>query len=101
VVAPCRLPPLNGESVEHLLLYCEIASVLWIMPRREVDLFAYCRVLEGWFWLDIVWKMILPYLMWCLLRERNGRSFEDYKRTLVELKDFFFKTLSLGCCLVL
>lgn len=39
--------------------------------------------------------------MWCLWRERNGCSFEDHERTLMELKDLFSKTLSLGCCLIL
>ena len=42
----------NGESVNHLLLHCEIASALlnsifsnvwlpWVMPSWVVDLFAY------------------------------------------------------------
>jgi hypothetical protein len=41
----------NGEYVDHLLLHCEVACVLWnaifsrfslswVMPRRVVDLFA-------------------------------------------------------------
>jgi hypothetical protein len=29
--------------------------------------------------------------MWCLWNERNGCSFEDHEKTLVELKDLFFK----------
>ena len=51
----------------------------------------------GRFQLDAIWKMILPCLMWCLWRERNGCNFEDHERTLVKLRDFFFfKTLFLG-----
>ena len=31
--------------------------------------------------------------MWCLWRERNSRCFEDNKRTMQNLKLFFFRTL--------
>lgn len=32
-------------------------------------------------------------LMRCIWRERNGRSFEDTKRTMPDLKLFFLRTL--------
>jgi hypothetical protein len=55
----------NGESVDHILLHCEIAGALWnnifnsvglswVMPRRVVDLFACWRSLWGRFQLDVV-----------------------------------------------
>jgi hypothetical protein len=80
---------------------CEIASALWntifnkvglvwVMPRRLVNLFACWRVPGGRFQLDAAWKMMPPCLMWCLRREINDRSFEDHERTLVELKNLFF-----------
>ena len=34
------------------------------------------------FQLDAVWKIILPFLEWCLWRERDG----PHEKTLVELK---------------
>jgi hypothetical protein len=40
----------------------------------------------------IVWKMVPPYLLWCLWREINDSIFEDRERTLEELKSFFFNT---------
>jgi hypothetical protein len=94
----------NGESVDHLLLHCEIAGALWntifnsvglawVMPRRVVDLFACWRVPGCRFQVDAVWKMIPPCLMWCLWREGNDHSFEDYEMTLLELKILFFKAL--------
>jgi hypothetical protein len=72
------------------------------MPRRVVDIFACWRVpiAKGQFQLDAVWKM-MPCLMWCLWKERNGRSFEDHERTSEELNNIFFKTLSSGCNLIL
>jgi hypothetical protein len=53
----------NGELVDHLLLYCEIAGALWniifsslglawVMPRRVVDLFACWRAPKGRFQVD-------------------------------------------------
>lgn len=35
---------------------------------------------------------ILHYVVSLERRERNDWSFEDHKRTVAELKDFFFKT---------
>lgn len=32
-------------------------------------------------------------LIWCIQRERNYRSFDDWERSVVDLKAFFFKTL--------
>ena len=40
-----------------------------------------------------MWKMISSYLLWCLQKERNDRSFEDRETMVVELKSFFLKTL--------
>jgi hypothetical protein len=51
VIDKCCMCKKNGESVDHLLLHCDAACVLWnaifsrfslswVMPRRVVDLFA-------------------------------------------------------------
>jgi hypothetical protein len=90
----------NGESVDHLLLHCEVASALWhsifsrfglhwVMPGRLKDLYA------SW-WMGgrsrsvVVWKKIPLCLMWCLWSARNARCFEDSTRTLEELIHLFF-----------
>jgi len=107
----CYMCKNNGESVDHLLLHCEIASALWyttfsgvglvlVMPRKVVNLFVYWRAPGGRFQLNAVWTMILTYLLWCLWREINDRSIEEHERTLVKLKALFFKTL-FHCCLKL
>jgi hypothetical protein len=52
IVDRCYLCKRNMESVDHLLLHWDVASVLcnslftqfdlsWVMPRRVVNLFAY------------------------------------------------------------
>ena len=40
-----------------------------------------------------VWRAMPHWLMWCLWREYNGRSFDDCEKTIVELKLLFFRTL--------
>jgi hypothetical protein len=98
------------ESVDHLLLHCEVACALWnaifsrfglswVMPLRVVDLFA-CWWTGGRSRSAVVWKMVPSCLLWCLWRERNDRNFEDQERTLEELKTFFFYSLLLGQLLI-
>jgi len=95
--------PKNGESVDHLLLHCEVVCVLWnaifsrfslswAMPRWVVDLFA-CWWTDGCSRSAVVWKMVPCCLLWCLWRERNDRQFEDKERTIEELISFFFYSL--------
>jgi hypothetical protein len=90
--------------VDHILLHCKIACALWntifnsiglawVMPSWVVDLFACLGAQGGRPQFVTVWKMMPSCLMWCHWRERNGWSFEDHERTLVELKALFFKTL--------
>lgn len=64
------------------------------MPRQVVELFA-CWWTVGSIRSFSVWKMMPFYLLWCLWRERNNKSFEDFERMLVEVKSFFFNTLCL------
>ena len=100
-----------GESVDHLLLHCSIASEIWSMI---FCLFGICWVmlqrvanlLDCWSCNFkrhrniVVWRIVPHYLMWRIWRERNSRSFEDRERSILEFKSFFFSTL-LEWCLVL
>jgi hypothetical protein len=103
VIDRCCMCKMNGESVDHLLLHCEVARALWIaifsrfslswvMPLRVVDLFA-CWWTGGRSRSAVVWKMVPSCLMWCLWRERNNRQFEDRERTIEDLISFFFHSL--------
>ena len=40
-----------------------------------------------------VWMVIPHCLMWCIWKEMNSKSFEDTKRSMLDLKLFFFRTL--------
>jgi hypothetical protein len=64
----CCLCKRDGETVNHLLLHCDMASTLWIhvfsrfgmswvMPKRVIDLFA-CWWKSGRPRSAAVWKMV-------------------------------------------
>jgi hypothetical protein len=91
------------ESVDHLLLHCDVASALWsylsscfgmswVMPKRIIDLLV-CWWSFGRPQSAMVWKMMSICLFWCLWRERNNRSFEDLESTLKEILSSFYLTL--------
>jgi hypothetical protein len=103
VINRCCMCKKNEESVDHLLLHCEVAcdmwnvvfcrfSLSWVMPRRVVDLFA-CWWTGGRSQSAVVWKMVPCCLFWCLWMERNDRQFEDKERSIEELMYFFFFSL--------
>jgi hypothetical protein len=94
---------MNRESVDHILLHCEVARVLWnaifsrfslswVMPLQVVDLFA-CWWTGGRSRSAVVWKMVPCCLMWCLWRECKDRQFEDKEITIDDLISFFFHSL--------
>jgi hypothetical protein len=103
VIDRCCMCKMNGEIVDHLLLHCDVARVLWnaifshfslswVMPLRVVDLFT-CWWTGGHPQNVVVWKMVPSCLMWCLWRERNHRNFKDKEMTFEELRTFFFYSL--------
>jgi hypothetical protein len=96
VVDWCYMCKRSDESVDHLLLHCEVASALWtvifshhglswVTLNQVIDLFACWRGLYDSSKSATVWKMMLSCLLWCLWRKMIERSFEDRKRTVVEL----------------
>ena len=74
LVNRCCLCCCDGESVDHLILYCKISHALWcevfavfgiqwVMPRSVKSFFFIWR---NWFGkhLSIVWNMVPACLMW-------------------------------------
>jgi hypothetical protein len=105
VIGWCSMCKRNGESVDHLLLHCEVACAIWnvffkrfglswFMPRQVVDLFA-CWWTTSNTQSAVDWKMMPLGLLWCLWREMNDMCFEDRERILEELKSLFFNILYL------
>jgi hypothetical protein len=84
VVDWCCMCKKCGETVDNLLLHCDLAGV---MPRWVRDLLAYWRRKIGNSQSEALWKMIPLCLMWYI---RNGRSFEDNERTVMTLKASIF-----------
>ena len=103
VVNRCWLCELDGESVDHLLLHCGVASALWnafftwfglcwVIPCSVKEVFASWwsggRIRSA-----VVWKIVHLCIMWCIWRERNDRCFEDSLRSSEEFFHFFLFTL--------
>uniref|UniRef100_A0A2N9F1I0 Reverse transcriptase domain-containing protein n=1 Tax=Fagus sylvatica TaxID=28930 RepID=A0A2N9F1I0_FAGSY len=83
----CCMCKSSGESVNHLLLHCNVAmemwnfalctfGVSWVFPETVSD------CLTGWYnWWgrrsSRIWNLLPHCIMWNIWRERNGRTFED------------------------
>jgi hypothetical protein len=103
----CCMCKHGGESINHLLLHCEIAiklwnmvcqmfGVTWVMPSRMKDCLGSWRGPRGNCTIMHIWRMAPLRVMWCLWRERNTRSFEDRELRLLELKKRMLQTLFSG-----
>jgi hypothetical protein len=103
IVDRCCLCKRDGESVDHILLHCNLASALWnnifsrfgiswVMPRSVLDLVA-CWWKSGRSGSATSWKMVPICLFWCIWRERNLRCFENLESSLEEVLELFFYTL--------
>jgi hypothetical protein len=99
----CYMCKKIGESVDHLLLHCDVTYALWssffnrfgmswVMTRRVIDLLT-CWWSFGRPRSAVVWKMTPICLFRCLWRERNNRSFEDLESTLEAILLSFYLTL--------
>jgi hypothetical protein len=102
VIDRCCMCKRDGESVDHLLLYCDVTSALWsvlfshfgmswFMPRQVIDLFA-CWWSVGRPRSVAMWKMVPTCLFWAIWREMNNKRFEDLERPLEDIISYFFHT---------
>jgi hypothetical protein len=93
----------NGETVDHLLLHCLVAVVLWswIFQAFGVQwvLFGIVADLLFSWWNGLsrhssdIWNMVPICLMWTIWKERNQRTFEDVSRLDSQLLEGFIQTL--------
>jgi hypothetical protein len=101
----CCLCKRKKESVDQLLLHCDVASALWnslftrfgmfwVMPRRVIDLFA-CWWNSGRPRSVAIWKMVPICIYWCVWKEINFRCFKDIESSMEDILVSFFNTLYL------
>uniref|UniRef100_A0A2N9GH27 Reverse transcriptase domain-containing protein n=1 Tax=Fagus sylvatica TaxID=28930 RepID=A0A2N9GH27_FAGSY len=99
LAAWCCMCKKDWETVDHLLLHCEVASTLWgivfqrfgiqwVLPAKVIDL------LYGWFngfgkHSSDIWNLVPHCLMWSLWHERNSRIFEDKEQSLLHMQESF------------
>jgi hypothetical protein len=106
VIDWCWMCKRSGESINHLLLHCEVACTLWnviftlfdvkwVMNGRVLDLMACWKGQKGNKMVMKVWRMAPLCLMWTIWKERNARCFEDKELTMAELSNRFLKLLFL------
>ena len=88
----CCMCKCSGESVDHLLLHCEVVrevwnfllryfGVSWVFPATVSDL------LFGWHncWgkqSSLIWNLVAHCIMWTIWWERNCRIFEDKEHSV-------------------
>ena len=98
-----RMCKRDGEMVDHLLIHCAAAQVLWnyvfqafhiqwVISRSVVDL------LFGWWnWFgrhhSHIWNLVPLCLMWTVWCERNSRMFDDMKKSEDQLLASFVESL--------
>ena len=68
-------------------------GVSWVMLQSVLGLLAYWQGKFGHHRNGYIWLIVPHCLMWCLLKERNSRCFEDNERSILDLKLLFFRTL--------
>jgi hypothetical protein len=104
VIEWCCLCKKSGESIDHLLLHCEVVQALWsyvltlfgvewVMPRTVLELLnSWGAALGGGHAIE-AWRLAPLCLLWCIWRERNARLFEDVETSMVELRKRLLNTL--------
>jgi len=106
LVNRCYVCKGDSETVDHLLLHCKVARVLW---ELAINCLGACWVAsdsirshllawEGFFCRKVRKKnkagWMLPHVIfWCIWRKRNRRAFEGVETPIQCLKDLVFKTL--------
>ncbi len=68
-------------------------GIFWVMPRDVIDLVNCWNGNLGKSKAGKIWKMIPQFLMWCLWREQNDRTFNGFEKSILAIKFQFLHTL--------
>lgn len=104
VVNWCCMSKWSGESLDHLLLHCEVSKdlwsaifilfgVQWVKPETVIELLDYWRGQVGSRLVLAVWRIASLCLMWIIWREWNARCFEDREKSKEEFKNILVKSV--------
>ena len=94
----------SGESVNHLLLHCPIASelwsmvwalfgLLWVMLQSVTDLFSSSQGSFRRHQSINLWRAVPHCVLWCIWQEQNSRCFEVKEQSIPEIKSLLLHTL--------
>ena len=94
----------RGETTNHLLLHCPIASELWnmvfsqfkinwVMPRKVAEAIATWSVMSSRHRNAVIWSMIPHCLIRDIWQQRNAWIFKGNERLIHDLKLLFLNTL--------
>jgi hypothetical protein len=99
----CCMCCCNGENVDHLLLHCPVAGVLWNWTFQAFGV--HCVIsgtvadlLFSW-WNGLgrhssdIWNFVPVCLMWTIWKECNQRTFEDASKVDSQILEGFILTL--------
>jgi hypothetical protein len=93
----------NGETIDHLLLHCPVAGVLWSWIFQAFGVHwalsgTIADLLFSW-WNGLgrhssdIWNIVPVCLMWTIWKERNQRTFEDVSILDRQILEGFILTL--------
>jgi hypothetical protein len=99
----CCMCKRSGESVNHLLLHCNVArelwnfflgtyGVSWVFPETVKDFLAGWHNWWGWK-SSKIWNFITHCIMWNIWRERNGCIFEDQEHSVGKIIELIMGSL--------
>ncbi|XP_042965136.1 uncharacterized protein LOC122299173 [Carya illinoinensis] len=96
----CFMCKKAAESVDHLLIHCDVAKGLWdgvfgrsglswVMPNSVVEVLACWPTLLSCSQVAAVRKMTPLCIMWCMWLERNERCFNNREHNVDEIWGLF------------